>query len=190
MADSDKEGALVNLTGAVNDPAPSFGSPSFDWNVSASNGQVIADGPSQNFSFTPVDNGTYTITYTVTDAAGNAGVAHQTITITNVAPTAALAVNTAPGTEGANIDLTASATDPSTADTTAGFTYNWTITKQHRAGPVTTYATGSKSGATADINFTPDDDGTYVVTATATDKDGGVSARSQRRSSSRMSLRP
>ncbi len=175
-ADSDQEGALVSLTGAVNDPAPTFGSPSFDWNVVASNGQTIVDGTSQNFTFTPNDNGTYTVTYTVTDAAGNVGTAQDIITITNVAPIASLTTNIAPGTEGAAIDLTASATDPSTADTAAGFTYNWTITKQRGAGPVTTYLTGSFGPAsTADINFTPDDDGTYVVTVTATDKDGGVS---------------
>jgi Bacterial Ig-like domain/Right handed beta helix region len=175
-AESDQEGALVSLTAAVNDPNPTFGSPSFDWHVVASNGQTIADGTSQNFSFTPNDNGTYTVTYAVTDAAGNVGSTQDIIQITNVAPTASLSTNIAPGTEGAAIDLTASATDPSTADTAAGFIYNWTITKQRGAGPATTYLTGSFGpAATADINFTPDDDSTYVVTVTATDKDGGIS---------------
>jgi hypothetical protein len=51
-------------------------------------------------------------------------------------------------------------------DTTAGFTYAWSVTKDGNA-----FASGT--GAT--ISFTPDDQGTYVATATATDKDTGTS---------------
>ena len=40
----------------------------FAWHlVGDSNGQVIADGTTQNFSFTPSAAGTYTFSFTVTD---------------------------------------------------------------------------------------------------------------------------
>jgi hypothetical protein len=64
--------------------------------------------------------------------------------------------------EGTPINLTGSATDAGTLDTT--LTYAWAVTKD--GAP---YATGS--GAT--LSFTPDDDASYVVSFTATDKDGG-----------------
>jgi hypothetical protein len=58
------------------------------WHVVASNGQVVADGHSQDFAFTPVDNGTYTVTYSVTDDGGAMGSDVMVLTVLNVAPTA------------------------------------------------------------------------------------------------------
>jgi hypothetical protein len=67
--------------------------------------------------------------------------------------------------EGAAVTLGSSVTDP--AGQAAGFTYAWAVTKN--GSP---FATGTSSG----ITFTPDDTGTYVVTLTVTDNDGGTSA--------------
>src|SRR5262249_36008691 len=53
---------------------------------------------------------------------------------------------------------------------TAGFTYAWSVTKDG-----SDYA----KGTAANFSFTPDDNGTYVVTLTATDKDGGISPAAQ-----------
>src|SRR5204863_2019972 len=63
------EGSTVNLAGTFTDPG-SADTWSYNWHVVSSNGQVIADGNGQNFSFTPNDNGTYTATFTVTDDDG------------------------------------------------------------------------------------------------------------------------
>src|SRR5207249_8982718 len=63
------EGDLVTLTGTFTDPGTAD-TQTHLWHVVASNGQIIADGHSGTFSFTPNDNGTYTATYTVTDDDG------------------------------------------------------------------------------------------------------------------------
>src|SRR5262249_54384235 len=59
-----------------------------------------------------------------------------------------------------SLSFTASATDPSSVDTAAGFTYSWNF------GDGTT-----ASGATAAHTYALD--GIYTVTLTAADKDGG-----------------
>ena len=56
---------------------------------------------------------------------------------------------------GSPITVTASATDPSSADTAAGFTYAWDVTKVHGTTTTTHYA----SGSAATFSFTPNDDG-------------------------------
>ncbi len=68
------------------------------------------------------------------------------------------------------MSLTGSATDPSSVDTAAGFTYAWSVTKDGSA---------FSSGTGSAISFTPDDQGSYVVSLTATDKDGTSAAATQ-----------
>src|SRR5262249_3398355 len=53
----------------------------------------------------------------------------------------------------------------------AGFTYAWTVTKNGNP-----FASG---GNVSNFSFTPDDNGTYGVSLTATDKDGGVGTAAQ-----------
>ncbi len=61
------EGDLVILNAVVHDPDEEL-SPSFVWQVPASNGQVISSGTNPSFNFTPIDNGIYTVKVTVTDS--------------------------------------------------------------------------------------------------------------------------
>src|SRR5207244_3185346 len=89
----------------------------------------------------------------------------QTVAVANVAPTPAIAGAPASSPEGTAISLTGSATDPSSADTAAGLRYAWVVTKNGA-----TFASGTGSG----FSFTPDDNGTYAVALTATDKDGAA----------------
>ena len=91
--------------------------------------------------------------------------AETTVQVLNVAPTPTI---TAPATrvEGTAIVVGASATDPSTVDASAGFSYEWAVYKD---GDATAY----DSGAGASWSFIPDDDGSYRIVLTATDKDGG-----------------
>src|SRR5581483_5294596 len=63
------EGDAVSLVGSFNNPNASK-TYTYDWSVTASNGQVIADGHTANFSFVPVDNGTYLVTFSVADNLG------------------------------------------------------------------------------------------------------------------------
>src|SRR5207237_229717 len=93
----------------------------------------------------------------------------QSVTVTNVAPTPVIVGLPVSASEGSQVAVTASATDPAAVDNSAGFTYGWTVTKNGSA-----YATGTGSGLT----FTPDDNGVYAITLTVTDKDGGTSTAS------------
>jgi hypothetical protein len=69
-----------------------------------------------------------------------------------------------------SIHLVGSATDPSVADTAAGFTYSWSVTRNGSA-----FASGTGS----DIRFTPQGNGNYVVTFNAADKDNGIGTTTQ-----------
>src|SRR5204863_217550 len=94
----------------------------------------------------------------------------KTVTVTNVAPTVAITGAPATGPEGATISLGSNVSDPSSADTTAGFSIAWSVTRD---------GSPFASGSAASFSFTPDDGGSYVVTLTATDKDGGQGSDSR-----------
>jgi CSLREA domain-containing protein len=164
------EGTAIALGSSVTDPSPvdTAAGFSYAWSVTK-DGSAYASGSAAGFSFTPGDNGTYVVTLTVTDKDGGVSPpASATITVDNVAPTASITGAPASGhsPEGTPISLGSTVTDPSSVDLAAGFSYAWSATKNGAA-----YA----SGSSASFSFTPNDNGTYVVTLTATDKDGGVS---------------
>jgi len=91
------EGQEVSLTSTVIDASPND-TFTYLWTVTASNGQIIADGIGPDFSFTPNDNAsagpnpaTYTVNLKVTDDDG--GVAHaesNVISVIDVPPTVPL----------------------------------------------------------------------------------------------------
>src|SRR5205823_9229119 len=87
------------------------------------------------------------------------------VTVHDAAPTATINGAPAQSDEGTALSLTSSVSDPGSADT---FTYAWAVTKNGNA-----YA----SATTQNFSFTPDDNGSYVVTLTVTDDDGGDSRR-------------
>lgn len=159
------EGVSINLTGAAGDVTADAPTLVLGWTVTKDGNPYATGGNTAAFGFTPDDNGTYVVTLTVTDKDGGVGTNVRTIVVTNQPPAPSIGGAPATGPEGTPIALTASATDPSTVDTAAGFTFGWSVTKN--GSP---YATGSGPA----FSFTPDDDGTYVVSLTATDKDGGV----------------
>jgi ELWxxDGT repeat protein len=116
----------------------------------------LADGP-----------GALTVRARVEDKDGGFTDYTTTVVVRDVAPTPTIAGAPASSPEGTPISLTAGATDPSPVDTAAGFTYSWVVT---RGG------LPFASGTGPNLSFTPDDDGTYAVTLSATDKDGGTSS--------------
>src|SRR5262249_21135429 len=133
--------------------------------------RATIDAATGVFTWTPDDGpATASVTVRATDNGSPARSTTQSfgITVNNVAPTASLTGLPATGhsPEGTAISLGSSVTDPSSADTVAGFSYAWSVTKNGAA-----FASGTSSG----FSFTPDDNGTYVVSLTATDKDGGAS---------------
>jgi hypothetical protein len=91
------------------------------------------------------------------------------LTITNVAPTAAVTNVPATIVEGTPATLTFGATDVAAADQAAGFTF--VVDWGDGTGPQS--VTG---GASVSVSHTWATDGTFTVSVTATDKDGGTSA--------------
>ncbi len=87
------EGTLVSFSASVTDPSPADTFPGTLWQVSASNGQVIPDGAGMSFSFTPNDNGTYMVTFTVNDDDGGVGTDTAIVTVSNVPPTVTAPAN-------------------------------------------------------------------------------------------------
>jgi len=88
-----------------------------------------------------------------------------TIQIQNAPPIASIQGD-ATGVPGQTREFNLSAADPSSADQAAGFTYEWSVTKNGLP-----YASGT--GATG--SYLPDEISDYVITATASDQNGGIS---------------
>ncbi len=156
------EGAAAANTGTFSDPDGDAVA------ITASSGAVTKSGSSSgtwSWSAPAADEGSnQTITITADDGNGLTATTSFGVTVAGVAPIASI---TAPGStspEGTAVLLGGTAVSPSAADNTAGFTYGWNVTKNGSA---------FKSGAGAHWRFTPDDEGTYVVTMKATD-DGGM----------------
>src|SRR5439155_12743037 len=100
--------------------------------TSFSNG--AAQGSLGSRSHTYADNGSYTVTVTVTDKDSGSGSAQFTVTVANVAPTAALS-NDGPVNEGGSATISFSGqSDPSSADTAAGFHYAYSCTNGDLSG--------------------------------------------------------
>jgi uncharacterized delta-60 repeat protein len=154
---SSPEGTAINVSATSTDPG-TFDNATYAWSVTK-NGNPYASGSGVSFSFTPDDNASYVITLTATDNDLSAGTTTATVSVSNVAPTPTIHDAPASSPEGTAINVSATSTDPGTVDTA---TYAWSVTKN--GSP---YASGSG----VDFSFTPDDNASYVITLTATDKD-------------------
>ncbi len=146
---SDPDGDAVTLTASAG-TLTKTGTSSGTWSWS---------GPVPDEASSPA-----TVTVTAADGQGLSSTATFTVAVTGVAPTAQILADPISGPEGSPVPFTGGATSPDPADTAAGFTYTWTVTKD---GSPFAQAPGSA------FSFTPDDEGTYVVTFAATD-DGGL----------------
>jgi hypothetical protein len=126
-----------------------------------------------SWSHTPDDNGTGTVEVQVSDGHSGTAVDSFTWTANNVAPTVTdVSASVQNALVNKNVTFTGTATDPSGADRTAGFF--WQFSKDG-----TTYnpATIPNPFASNSHEFTTSFDscGTKSVKAKATDKDGGTS---------------
>ena len=122
----------------------------------------VEDAIQADWSVTFPENGSYTVRGRIEDKDGGFSDYTTTLTITNVAPSVDIIGAPAAATEGDLISLSSLVLDPGALDT---FTYAWNVTKD---------GVLYSSGTDADFDFTPDDQGTYVVSLTVTDDDGGI----------------
>jgi autotransporter-associated beta strand protein len=159
------EGTQVTIDGSFDDPGIND-THTFLWQVSATNGQVVADGHDKDFAFTAIDDGIYTLTYTVTD--DDYGVSTDTVVVSvkNLSPTIILTgdqnIN-----EGDALNASGSFTDPG-ADT-------WRAKVDYGDG-VPPENLPLDPGKTFDLQHTYADDGQYTVTVIVEDEDGGLSS--------------
>ena len=121
------EGDLVNLNGSFTDQGTDDGHKE-EWTVVASNGESISPLTIDNlagdsngsggssFSFTPGDNGTYTVTYTVTDDDGGVHSDVSVITVNNVDPEI-LTLSATSVNEDGTVTLTGTYSDDGSLDT-------------------------------------------------------------------------
>jgi len=116
---------------------------------------------------TYAETGSYSLAVTVTDGGGLSVSGGTTVNAVNVAPSvAALALSPSPVTDRQTLTLSGSFSDPGTADT---FTVlvDW---GDHTAASTQSLAAGVRS-FTASHDYAS---GTWVATATVTDRDGGA----------------
>ena len=158
------EGTTATNTGTYSDPDGD------NVALSASEGTLTKSGTSSgswSWSLAGADEApVQTVTITASDGKGGTSSVGFTVTFLPVPPTLTFTAGPTSGPEGTSITLTGHATSPSAADQQVGFAYTWTVTKN---------GAQFASGTGASPTFTPDDEGTFVVTLQAVD-DGGNGA--------------
>jgi hypothetical protein len=153
------EGGSVTLAATGDDPAGD--TLSYAWDL---DGNGTFETPGQSPVFTAGDGpATVTVAVRVTDPSGAMATAMATVTVANVAPTATFDASASTGAGTFTLSLTG-ASDPSSADTGAGFRYAFDCGSGYGAFS-TASSTTCAAGAT----------GTRSVGGKIEDKDGGVS---------------
>lgn len=163
------EGTAIALTSTVTGAT----SPTYEWSVTKDQVAFATGTPTDaaDFSFTPDDNASYTITLTVTDGDHAVVDSSTVLTVVNAVPTASIAGPTV-GVPGQPLSFTVSAVDPSSVDQAKGFTYqiDW---NDGSASETVSATDGNGSGVAVTHTFATT--GTFQVAVTATDKDNGTS---------------
>ena len=119
------EGTEVSLDAVVFDPDCPIDY-TYDWSVSASNGQSITPGTDAKFTFTPNDNGVYTVTCVVTSTENQQTAVD--ITVVNVYdehPVVTITGGSETVDEGATYTLTIEAPDDPGDDVVTLWTIDW-----------------------------------------------------------------
>ena len=160
------EGTAPTNSGTCSDPDGDTVS------LSASSGTVSKTCTSGAWSWTqPASDETtttQTVVITADDGQGLTNTAQFTLDVTPVAPTATILTDPLTVPEGSPVPFTGAATTPSSADT-ASLQLSWTVLKN--GSP---YSSGSGPA----FSFTPDDDGSYLVTFSASDDSGMSDSKS------------
>ena len=174
---SAPEGSAVTLTGSATSPSAADEAAGFTdtWTVTK-DGAAFASGTGTSITFTPNDEGVFVATLQAVDDGGATGSASVTINGTNVAPTASIGGvthDTLVLVAGQPVTFTGGFTDPSALDTHTA-TLDW--------GDGTNETYPIAAGAPSDITDTHAyaAAGTYTVTYSVADDDGGASSVSQK----------
>ncbi|MGE0375219.1 MAG: Ig-like domain-containing protein, partial [Planctomycetaceae bacterium] len=162
------EGRMVMLDGSQStDPDGTI--VTYEWDFDGDGQFDDATGPTPTFDATMLDGPSQVnpaVRLRVTDDSGLTDEASAVINVANVAPMASLNAPTQ-AFAGVRVGFSLGASDPSNADQQAGFTY------QIDFGNGSQGAVSGPDGTT--IRPVYSSPGTFIVTLTATDKDGGQS---------------
>ncbi|MBC8351189.1 MAG: hypothetical protein H8E66_04335 [Planctomycetes bacterium] len=184
-ADADQtvdEGDLVTLNGSFTDQGTDDGHKE-EWTVVASNGESIAPLTINNltgdsngsggssFSFTPGDNGTYTVTYTVTDDDGGVHSDISVISVNNVDPEI-LSLSATSVNEDGTVTLTGTYDDAGSLDTHT-IDIDWGLGETASLGVVVSGGGFSVTHQYLDDNPTITPSDVYAIGVTLDDDDGG-----------------
>ncbi len=175
--DTINEGSVCQGQGQISDPGPDTWTVTVDYGDGSAPEQVSLT-PDHRFTVSHLydDNGVYSMTVTVTDDDGGVGTAVASVQVLNVAPTVT-ASNDSPRYWGVPVSLSGTATDPSQADTQAGFTALWALGDGTTAsGLTTTHAYAAP--------------GTYSAQLSVADKDGGATGTGSASTSVAIQQRP
>jgi PKD repeat protein len=143
------EGSAVDFTDTSTSPADAIVAWSWDFD-----GDGTEDSNLQNPSYTFMDDGTYTVSLTVTDDDGDPDTVQNDVTITDGAPTASFTWTPEPQDEGSPVQFTDTSTSP--ADVIDTWAWDFADSTSTEQNPSHVYA----------------DNGAYAVTLTVTDDDG------------------
>lgn len=136
---------------------------------------LLGTSTSSTYTFTPNDNGTYKITLKVRDKDGDWSEVYtsDSFVVVNIIPVLGN-ISVTPSTRYEGTELTASTTlADSMADKDAGITMHWVWKK---AGEIVVEYDEIAYVSPATTTYTPNDNASWTIVVTATDKDGGVSA--------------
>jgi hypothetical protein len=158
------EGQALTLVGRATDPGQDDRH-SHLWHVESDNGQVIADSNGTELTFTPDDNGIYTVTYQVSDETGASDTDTVIVRVENAPPRVDAGPATVDVNEGETVSLSSVVTDAGLDDT---HTLRWHVATDN--GQIVA------DGTQTDFFFVPANEGTYTVTLRVTDDDGAAAS--------------
>src|SRR5437763_8396653 len=163
---SGNEGSAIQLDGSCSSDPDAGDTLTYAWSVLGGAPCSLSSATAQKPTITCTDNGSFTVSLTVTDNHGASSTAsNATVNVANVAPSATFG-NTGPVNEGQSFQLSLSgASDPSSTDTAAGLQYAFDCGDGSGYG-----AFGASNSATCATT----DNGVRSVKGKIKDKDGGV----------------
>ena len=154
-----EEGRPVVLSSATGDGDPKLEPVPVAWSWDFHDGQPPLEGSSVTYTWP--DDGSYPVTLGITDSLGGVRAITVTVGVANVAPSDLQLSAPDRASEGEDLVFTASAVDPG-ADT---LSYTWS------------FGDGSPSITSPTATYAYGDDGTFAVTLSVFDGDGGVATQ-------------